>query len=356
MRKRKLLLLFLLPPLFLTGCWDKKDPEDRTFILALGIDKGEDGCRFTFAPADIETGEGEVYGAEGRTLASAVARVDTKISRKTDLGQLKTIIFSQEVLENRTILQSLLQEMERSQAISEKVMFLATEGSASDCVEAVMKEEGNTGLFLWDFYKNTAREVAVTKGMDLDTFLTEQVERDGNGVIPRISLKEGEIEVGGGIALSKQRTYAMTNAEERGYLFLSGDAEGALLEAEYEGAVIPLEIGKCEVEYEFSLHEENILCRITLPLEGTIQGGEGTLLSPEKRKELEQIFGERIKLEVLHTIKIAERAKADLFGILPRMKQQEPSLSTDISDEALWRSLRFEVVPDLKLKDMGRKR
>ena len=148
----------------------------------------------------------------------------------------------------------------------------------------------------------------------------------------------------------------MTNAEERGYLFLSGDAEGALLEVEYEGAVIPLEIGKCEAEYEFFLQEENILCRITLPLEGTIQGGEGTLLSPEKRKELEQIFGERIKLEVLHTIKIAERAKADLFGILPRMKQQEPSLSTDISDEALWRSLRFEVVPDLKLKDMGRKR
>ncbi|MBQ5588778.1 MAG: hypothetical protein IIU70_01370, partial [Anaerotignum sp.] len=82
----------------------------------------------------------------------------------------------------------------------------------------------------------------------------------------------------------------------------------------------------------------------------------GTLLSPEKRKELEQIFGERIKREVLHTIKIAERAKTDLFGILPRMKQQEPSLSTGVSDKALWRSLRFEVVPDLKLKDMGRKR
>ena len=356
MRKRKLLLLFLLPPLFLTGCWDKKDPEDRTFILALGIDQATDGCQFTFAPADIETGEAETYQAECRTLAAAVAKVDTKTSRKTDLGQLKTIIFSQDILENRRLLQSLLQEMERSQAISEKVMFLATEDSAADCTKAVMKEDGNTGLFLWDFYKNTAREVAVTKGMDLDTFLTERAERGGNGVIPRIAVKEDKIEVGGGIVLSKQDTYAMTNAEERGYLFLSGEAEGALLEAEYEGTVIPLEIGKCKAEYEFSLQAEDILCRINLPLEGTIQGGEGTLLSPEKRKELEQIFGERIKMEVLHTIKIAERAKIDLFGILPRMKQKEPSLTADVSDEALWRSLQFEVVPDLKLKDMGRKR
>ena len=82
-----------------------------SFILALGIDKGADGCQFTFAPADMASGEGEVYRAEGRTLASAVAEVDTKISRKTDLGQLKTIIFSQDILENRTALQSLLQEM-----------------------------------------------------------------------------------------------------------------------------------------------------------------------------------------------------------------------------------------------------
>jgi hypothetical protein len=144
--------------------------------------------------------------------------------------------------------------------------------------------------------------------------------------------------------------------EEQGYLFLLGEAEGALLEAKYEGTVIPLEIGKSEVQYVFSVEEEEILCRIILPLEGTIQGGEGTLLSHEKRRELEKIFGEHIKEEVQHTIKIAERAKADLFGILPRMAQQEPALATDISDEALWRSLRFEIVPDLKLKDMGRKR
>ena len=356
MRKRKLFLLFLLPPLFLTGCWDKKDPEDRTFILALGIDHGVGGCQFTFAPADIETGEAETYQAEGSTLAAAVAEVDTKISRKTDLGQLKTIIFSQDVLENRRTLQSLLQELERSQAVSEKVMFLATEGRASDCVKAVMEEDGKTGLFLWDFYKNTAGEVAVTKGMDLDTFLTEQAERGGNGVIPRISAKEGKIEVGGAIALSEGDTHTLTNAEERGYLFLLGEAEGALLEAEYEGGVIPLEIGKSHVQYDFSVQEEAILCSITLPLEGTIQGGDGTLLSPEKRQELEGIFVEHIKMEVLHTLKIAERIGTDLFGILPRMEQQEPSLTEGISEEALWRSLRFEVLPDLKLKDMGRKR
>ncbi|MBQ2879865.1 MAG: hypothetical protein IJE27_04140, partial [Anaerotignum sp.] len=238
MRKRKYLLLLLLP-FFLTGCWDQKDPEDRTFILALGVDRGEEGCQFTFAPADIETGEAETYQAESRTLAAAVAEVDTKISRQTELGQLKTIIFSRDILEHGEQLTALLQELERSQAISEKVMLLSTEGSAVDCVEAVMKEDGKTGLFLWDFYKNTAGEVAVTKGMDLDTFLTEQAERNGNGVIPRISVKDEKVEVGGAVALSQNGVFLLSDEEERGYLFLLGEAEGALLEAAHGRETIP---------------------------------------------------------------------------------------------------------------------
>ena len=33
---KKFVLLALAVPFFLTGCWDKKDPEDRAFIITLG--------------------------------------------------------------------------------------------------------------------------------------------------------------------------------------------------------------------------------------------------------------------------------------------------------------------------------
>lgn len=61
---KKFVLLALAVPFFLTGCWDKKDPEDRAFIITLGVDAAENGCHFTFAPANIETGEAEIYAAE----------------------------------------------------------------------------------------------------------------------------------------------------------------------------------------------------------------------------------------------------------------------------------------------------
>ena len=156
---KKFVLLALAVPFFLTGCWDKKDPEDRAFIITLGADAAENGCHFTFAPANIETGEAEIYAAESETLSGAVAQVDTYTSRKTDLGQLKTVILGEGLLRDSARLDALLGELERSQAVSEKVMLLAAD-SAAACVEKAMKEDSKTGLFLWDFYKNTAEEVA----------------------------------------------------------------------------------------------------------------------------------------------------------------------------------------------------
>ena len=40
---KKFVLLALAVPFFLTGCWDKKDPEDRAFIITLGVDAAENG-------------------------------------------------------------------------------------------------------------------------------------------------------------------------------------------------------------------------------------------------------------------------------------------------------------------------
>ena len=355
MCKRKFLLLFLLP-LFLTGCWDKKDPEDRAFILTLGVDDAPAGCRFTFAPANTGEGEARTYTAESATLAGAVAQVDGQMSRKTDMGQLKTVILSGDFLGNSRKLESLLRELERSQTISEKVMLLATAETAADCVEAVMAADSQTGTFLWDFYKNTAQEVAVTKGIDLDTFLTERTEQGGNSILPRITAKDQNLELGGGMAVATDAVYFLNSTEERGYLFLLGEAEGALLEAPWGGEVLPLEIGKSDVKYAFSLQDSHILCCVTLPLEGTLQGGEGMFLSAETRKELEAVFEESIKSEIEHTLKIARRAKTDLFGILPRLYQQEPILAEGISREALWQAITFEIQPELEMKDMGRKR
>ena len=345
---KKFVLLALAVPFFLTGCWDKKDPEDRAFIITLGADAAENGCYFTFAPANIETGEAEIYAAESETLSGAVAQVDTYTSRKTDLGQLKTVILGEGLLQDSARLDALLGELERSQAVSEKVMLLAAD-SASACVEKAMKEDSKTGLFLWDFYKNTAEEVAVTQGIDLDTFLTERTERDGNGVLPRIRAEGERLRLGGGMAVSARGASILNEEEERGYLFLLGDAEGAVLEGRYKAAVLPLAVTKTKADYDFQVAGDTVLCTVTLSV-------EGTLLSAEQKTELESIFSASIKEEVEHTIKTALSEGVDFLGILPRAERALPQLAKACTREQLWERMAFRVVPKVQITDMGRKR
>lgn len=349
MRKWKIAALFVASSFLLAGCWDRKDPEDRAFMITIGADAADAGYRFTFAPAGTGDGEAEPYDIEAATLADAVAQADCRGSRKADLGQMKTVILGRELLEDGEKVSALLRELEWDQSVSKKVMLLATEGTAAECVEAAMKEDSETGLFLWDFYKNTAGEVAVTKALDLDTLLTERREQAGAAVLPRITAEEGKLRLGGGAALTPDGLYFLSEKQERAYLFLLGEAEGALVEGEYMGETLPLRISKSRASYTFEAWGDGgILCTVDLPLEGTLQADD-VFLSGQSREELENLFEGIIKQEIENTIGIARKeGRGDIFGILPRLLRQEPALAEGRSLQELWEGMVFEIRPEWK--------
>lgn len=348
MKKRKVVALVLAASFLLTGCWDRKDPEDRAFIITIGADAADAGYRFTFAPAGTDGEETEPYDIEAATLADAVAQADCRGSRKTDLGQMKTVLLGRSLLEDGEKTSALLRELEWDQTVSQKVMLLATDGTAAACVDAAMQEDSETGLFLWDFYKNTAREVAVTRALDLDTLLTERQERDGAVVLPRITAEDGKLRLGGGAALAPEGLTFLDDKQERAYLFLLGEAEGALIEGEYQGETLPLRISKSRVSYAFAPLGDSILCTVTLPVEGTLQADD-VFLSDESREELENLFEGIIKQEIENTIGIAKKeGRSDIFGITPRLLRQEPSLAEGRSRQELWESMVFEIRPEWK--------
>lgn len=350
MAKGRLLFLVCAACFLLTGCWDRKDPEDRAFIITVGVDTAEAGYHFTFAPANMEEEEGEPYTVDAATLAEAVVQADCRSSRKTDLGQLKTVILGKGVLEEERRLTHFLGELEHNQIVSEQVMLLATEGQAADCVNAVLEEDSQTGLFLWDFYKNTAKEVAVTKSLDLDTFLTEWQEQNGAAVLPRIAVEEEKLRLGGGIGIANGQMYGLDEKQEQGYLFLLGEADGALLEGTYQGEKVPVEIRKSGVRYDFVQRADGIGCRVTLPLEGILQGGM------QAEENLENLFETIIKQEIENTIGIAKAAGTDLFGILPRLSRQVPRLVQGQERDTLWENMTVEIQPQVKLRDIGAKK
>lgn len=336
---------------FLSGCWDGRDPEDRAYVITLGIEKGEEGLLFTFAPGS-SAGEGEVFAIEAQTLTAASAKAAWTRSQEVYLGQLRNIIFGKSLLSDPAAFSSVLDELERGSSISEKVMILGTSGSAEECVAAIGEQDQATGLFLWDFYKNTAETVAVTRGLDLDIWLTELREQDGSGVLPRIEAEEGKLTLGGGLVIDQGKyAFALTPEQEQDRLLLTGEGKGAVLQQAYGDAVLPFTVRRNEASYTFLSEDGKISCSIGLEVEGSLGGGGGEdIFSADVQTKLENLFAAGIKSDLENTIKVVQsQTKGDVLGLAAELERQHPELA-----EEDWSQMEVAVSAEVFLVDAGR--
>ena len=104
------IILFSFP---LCGCYDSQEIDKSAYVIALGIDKGENGYNYTFQiSSPLAMGGGGEVGSMGeseensrveniiisaKTLSDARANLNNFLSKKINLSHLKIIVFSEDV-------------------------------------------------------------------------------------------------------------------------------------------------------------------------------------------------------------------------------------------------------------------
>jgi spore germination protein KC len=166
-KKSRILLLVL--PIFLSGCYDRKEIDETAYIVALGIDKGE-GAEYSYtfqfsAPLAIsQEGEGGEKPAkqedsdEGKNSTVrnltinapdfyiAKNMINNFMSKNIDMSHLKLIVFSAEVDENA--LENHSQLLLREREIRPHTAIAVAAESAADYLENVNPElEANTSKY-----------------------------------------------------------------------------------------------------------------------------------------------------------------------------------------------------------------
>jgi len=121
MCKRTLVLIYLILPLFITGCFDSRELGDFAYVTALGIEQGiSDTYRLTFyipqfgqsvsgsAEKESEGGGGdggkseemEIITVDASSLLSAVAITNSNLSKDLNFMHLKIIVISEDLAKN----------------------------------------------------------------------------------------------------------------------------------------------------------------------------------------------------------------------------------------------------------------
>ena len=369
--KRALMLFIFILAGTITGCWDKVELENRGFVNALAIDKAEESeTRFAVTMAlpskemlvskgSAENGR-EIKHQKGRTLAAAMHLVDVSSSQNQYYGHAKAAVFGEGLMADADLFKETLDALTQNPEISRKLIIVAAEGEAGAkaILEAETPGEPLFGLFMQNFYKDSRERAGRAFRLDLQT-LIRQMRTSGAALIPKVTVTDNELKLSGAAVIKDFKlTGFLDEKQGRGYLWATGRADGAILEAAFEGRLVPLRIIRTRANTTFQEENGQIHCRIDVHARGSIDGyafGKKTFENRANITTLEQACANLIADEIVAlTHHLQHNVQADALQLKEQLRKHNPHLYTQHADN--WDTIfqHMHIFPDVRVILEGR--
>ena len=169
-RKRpfvKVMGLMCVLILGLSGCENYVELENRDFVMAMGIDSGiQAKYRFTFTFPDLASATGKEgtpktapITLEADTLKMAESFYNRMSQNRLDYGQLKVLVFGNEMISSEKRMEEFLSEIKEIPEIARTVYVCKSESHAKDILELDKTLNTSIGLYLEDLFQNQELEV-----------------------------------------------------------------------------------------------------------------------------------------------------------------------------------------------------
>lgn len=195
MKKALSLVLIMLLGLLLPGCYDYSEPDERAWVLAMGLDKGRQNVLTVTAviavPKNIAGGGGgEPAGGgggagfytvslEAPTLLSSLELLNAAVDRRADLSHTKWFVFSRELAEDS--IARYFAPLARFHQFRRSSHVVICEGRAEDFLaKGTPKLEANVGKY----YELLQRGWRNTEFIPFDTFHEFYIKSNAPGVAP----------------------------------------------------------------------------------------------------------------------------------------------------------------------------
>lgn len=149
------LLFCLLSVSLLGGCWDAREIEERTSVIALGIDKHPEGYEISVqvpVPLKIvgsggggggggESGQNavQIFSGTGKTVSDTLDDIQNQTNQQLFLGQAQILLFGEEVAKDG--IGRVVDGLKRRPEIRRRQWPLVVKGKAKDAMKANPKLE-----------------------------------------------------------------------------------------------------------------------------------------------------------------------------------------------------------------------
>ncbi|QOY36345.1 Ger(x)C family spore germination protein [Anaerobacillus isosaccharinicus] len=364
----RIVLVALVSLLLLTSCWDRKEIEELSIVMALAIDpleeeelekyegqfKRETGkepeqlFKTTYQiviPSTITEGrqtEEKAYfnvSSVGRTNFKIVRNIAARRSRRLNFEHLKLIIINEKIARTGTI-GKMVDLYIRDHEMRRRTLMYVSKGKAEEVLEKKLPLEMMPALSMKMIQENYPAHQGLPFPVEIGE-LGGAVIGEKSYIIPRITAKEGKdlIIAGAGVFLGKTNELIGWLGEEdlEGYNYILGQAENAIIEVRFKENLFVYELDGMDTEIDYMRKNETDHFQIRIKTEGTFVENwlEGVEIGDQATiEELEKALEEEIKFVTEKIVKkMQEEFHADIFKLYISVKKKNYPYWKKIEDQ-----------------------
>jgi Ger(x)C family germination protein len=378
-------ILTITISLFLSGCWDRHELQGRDFVLAVAIDKADEGLgpkqgkdvaqvetfvqphgsklyRLSFQILQLMSSSDREEAKKGKTSTYVISNTgESMLEMLRDmLGQtsqdlwfehVQTIVIS-EAAARQGGLQPMIDFFRRSEEIRGRTKIVMTSGEARPLLEYKPPTGEPSGMFIANSLRLHKKNTNVP-GWHTDMGnLSQSVDNKERVLIARIELVDNIVKMGG-MAVFKEGKFIgyMDEYASKGGKFIGGIEKSAIITfecPEHPGKVLAFELFHHDTKLKPHVEGDTINYTLDIDMRGDIGeiqcGLQHDTMDGQEIHKLEQLVAEEVKRNILYTFHTYQNLKVDHSAFSKKLKAYEPLVWENVKDH--WDD---EVFPNTSL-------
>lgn len=382
---KKRLIILLLLPLFLTGCWNYSELNEIAIATGISIDWEDDKYKVTVLISNAQKTEGSskegeaqitVFEGTGKTMTEALKNIELKLPKELYLKHISIIIIGEKLAKKGVgnILDYLIRDPNSPNKFN---ILVSREVKAGEILKIISPLETfpsqNVSLMLVTSGKFIGSAVEISYNDFIQTYLNQGI----NPILPSITIKgeEKKGETQKNIKQSEPDTYLnLSNLA----IFKNDKLLGYVSEKESIGInIINSKIKQTKVHAKCKGEEEDnyivanlnsidasseitkdLKLKINVKATGYITEANCKIdLTEESNiKEIQKSMESELKKNIKKALEVVQEYKSDIFGFGSKYYKKYPKEWKKIKDnwdEETFPNLEYEIKTDINLKTKG---
>lgn len=324
--------------IFLTGCWNLEEIENRSFVLGVGFDltpEGQVQCTvqlprpqaLNFARGQSPVAPQEQFSsitATGATPWDALAQINKITSRHLYLGHLQVIVVGEEMA--RQGINPVIDGLQRYAVINRRAAVVLAR-NARQIMEAPVRGELTPAMYFQTFFSSKPTPES-TENVPIWRVRHDLLMPAHAAHIPRVTLADGQFRLEGfGLIANGRLSGDLPGAQARGLALARGqvrDGSFALKTGDRSVTVRVQKVGRRLTGTWWDGGEAHI--RLSLDVHGQIEENDqlGLAIPPDLYTRFEAKLANQVKEEAMNAIAVAQKSGADVFNFGEYMRIADP--------------------------------